>query len=401
MKVGLLYSSPFAENGGAYTFQQDLFRCFLEIASEANHEFHVICEPGMAREFEQRATRAANVYISPMSPSPVPRRVRAAINVAARALRYHGEWRSRESLVVSQRGIEFLFSFGHYAHEAFDTPYMTTVLDLQHWLQPWFPEVSRGTQWQSREHYFSRYLSRATYVITGTKEGQSEIERFFRVPESRIRILPLPTPRYAIEAPQQNVAPLLEKLGVPGRYLFYPAQFWPHKNHVNLFHALRLLTDRGEDMHLVLAGSDHGNASHVRQVARDLGLQDRVRFLGFVAQDDLIALYQGAFALTFPTYFGPDNLPPLEAFALGCPVIASDVPGAREQLGDAAMLVAPSDPVQIATAIKRLADAPAERLAMINRGRAHAVRWTSSEYLKGVFALLDEFARVRRCWSSK
>src|SRR6185436_3788013 len=97
---------------------------------------------------------------------------------------------------------------------------------------------------------------------------------------------------------------LREKYKIEGPYLFYPAQFWPHKNHINLLRAIKLLKERdGLKFTLVLSGSDHGNASYVKQTADELGLADQVIFAGFVPYEDIMAFYKHAFALTFVTFF--------------------------------------------------------------------------------------------------
>jgi glycosyltransferase involved in cell wall biosynthesis len=98
------------------------------------------------------------------------------------------------------------------------------------------------------------------------------------------------------------------------------------------------------------------------------------------------------------TFFGPDNLPPLEAMALGCPVIASNVSGAKEQLGDAALLVDPKKPEEIAEAIKSLSEDSALRQDLIKRGLIRAYRWTAQDYVKEIFSVIDNFEAIRRCW---
>src|SRR5262249_17282302 len=131
--------------------------------------------------------------------------------------------------------------------------------------------------------------------------------------------------------------------------------------------------------------------------ARRLGLADQVKFLGFVEQNDLIDLYKGAFCLAFPTFCGPDNLPPLEAFALGCPVIASEVPGAREQLGEAAILFPPADERALAKAISNLRDQDTrKRLIKAGHARAQITDW--DHYVRSLFESWDEFAGIRRAW---
>jgi glycosyltransferase involved in cell wall biosynthesis len=138
---------------------------------------------------------------------------------------------------------------------------------------------------------------------------------------------------------------------------------------------------------------------YVRQTAENLGLSSQVHFLGFVPREDMIGLYRNALALTYVTFFGPENLPPLEAFALGCPVIASNVPGAQEQLGDAALLVDPKNEGDIAKGIKRLYEDSALRQKLIDRGLERAAKWNGEDWVKSVFTVLDEFQAIRRCWS--
>jgi glycosyltransferase involved in cell wall biosynthesis len=124
---------------------------------------------------------------------------------------------------------------------------------------------------------------------------------------------------------------------------------------------------------------------------------ERVRFLGFVETDELVRLYRGAHALTYLSFFGPENLPPLEAFALGCPVVQADVRGAREQLGDAALLVPPTDAAAIAEAVRRFEDADL-RDRMTEAGRDRAAGYTAEGYVRGVVDFLDEFEPVRSTW---
>ena len=199
-----------------------------------------------------------------------------------------------------------------------DTPFITVVWDLQHRLQPFFPEVSAKGESTRREKDFRTRLCRAATVIAGTEIGRQEIEAFYQVPAERIRVLRHPTPRFALEA-SGAAPPSLERFQLPAGYVFYPAQFWPHKNHVNLLLALKVLKDSGLELHAVFTGADKGNAEKVKAFAESLGLQDQVRFLGFVSVEELSALYRGAMCMAYVSLFGPENLPPLEAFALGCP----------------------------------------------------------------------------------
>ena len=260
-------------------------------------------------------------------------------------------------------------------------------------------EVSARGEWQQRQHFFSRNLRRAAGVIVPNEAGKSQLVRHFQVEEERIMCLAHPTPEFALRVDEADAhAGLRERLGVRASYLFYPAQFWAHKNHYNALRALAALHEAGAHYELVLVGDDKGQARHVASLVREMGLSDSVHQLGFVETEVLVALYRGAHSLLYLSCFGPDNLPPLEAYALGWPVVASDVPGAREQLGEAALLVSPTDRQGIVVAVRTLED-DAERARRVDAGRARAGRFTAHGYVQRVCSFLDDFEHVRRCWA--
>ncbi|MEI6704002.1 MAG: glycosyltransferase family 1 protein, partial [Deltaproteobacteria bacterium] len=252
--------------------------------------------------------------------------------------------------------------------------------------------------WGARERHFKNLLPRAARIITGTGAGKEEIIKYYQVPENLVQVVPFPTPQFALSPPVTEEQQAGESQ-IPENYLFYPAQFWPHKNHVGLLLALKILRDKfGLNFNLVFTGSDKGNLGYVQKMVKELGLEDKVTFLGFVETDFLRELYRRAFALVFPTFLGPDNLPPLEAFALGCPVIASNVEGAEEQLGSAALLFDPKNPEEMALRIKELHDSPAIRDELIRLGHERALSWTAKDYVERMLQIIDDFAPIRRCW---
>ena len=123
--------------------------------------------------------------------------------------------------------------------------------------------------------------------------------------------------------------------------------------------------------------------------------------LGFVPQEDLVGLYRNAFALTYVTFFGPENLTPAEAAPLGCPVIASNVSGAEEQLSNAALLVYPADEQRIALAVKSLHGDQDLRHTLVQRGLERAANLVGEDSVACGVSILDESQPVRRCWSTQ
>jgi glycosyltransferase involved in cell wall biosynthesis len=276
-----------------------------------------------------------------------------------------------------------------------ELPFIFTVLDLQHLEQPWFPEVSRGGEWGRRQAYYNHYVPRATRVIVANTVAADQVRRHFGLSADRLLQIPHPTP--AVDAGTGGVARNIWREAIDRPYLFYPAQFWSHKNHIGALDVVAELGILGHDYDLVLAGADRGQMQRIRNLADERGLAQKVHFCGFLSDADLFDLYRHAHALLFLSHFGPENLPPLEAFALGCPVIAADVPGTREQLSDAAVLVSPLDPREAAARVLELTN-ESVRTPLIKRGRAHAQRTNAGHYVERVISFLDEFELIRRLW---
>ena len=396
MKVGVFLEDFAPEIGGGYTIQRDVFQAVLELIDETHHSFVLFCrQPEHFRSF-LRSPRIEAVAF----PGGFGKRVFARAERGLNSLLDNQKRQTRLEQLCKETGVDFMWFVGAEAVQI-DLPYMAIVWDLQHRLQPWFPEVSANGTWQQRESFYGEYLRRATMIIAGTDVGRMEIERFYQVTSNRIRILPHPTPTFTLRAQQNDLEEILKKYGLKRNYLFYPAQFWSHKNHVNLLRAVGILKQEHQvEFQLVFVGSDKGNQEYVESFAAQLKPSLNVAFLGFVPLEDLIAFYRGAFALTYVTFFGPENLPPLEAFALGCPVIASNVAGSHEQLGDAALLIDPRKPAEIANAIKTLHEDGGLRRELIAKGHTRAERWTATDFVRGVFNALDEFEPVRSCWKS-
>jgi glycosyltransferase involved in cell wall biosynthesis len=384
MKVGFYIGGPSPHWGGAYTYVIEVVSALNRARHDCDHKL-IICHNRYGEEIVRLYPKLASLNVD----------LERTEHQEASALKGEG----RDDIYMRNR-IQFIVELFPAPWSAISAsiPFATIVWDLQHRNNPWFPEVSHHQEWERRESGYSS-LRKAALIYTGTQQGRMEVASFYQIPTDRIRVLPFATPAFALRASDQPPAPeVLNRFSLPQDYVFYPAQFWPHKNHVLLLEACRILRQTtGWDLNVVFCGSDQGNLDYVRAYASRLGVESQTRFLGFVDQVELVELYRGAFCLAFPTFFGPDNMPPLEALAIGCPVLASDVPGAREQLEDAAVYFPPVDEKSLADAILSLRN-PETRERLVRAGRARADRNTWDDYVQGIFASLDEFAAVRRTW---
>jgi glycosyltransferase involved in cell wall biosynthesis len=378
MNVALVQLRLTPEWGGAWTFQQSLTSALDQLAGGTHHRFHTYHVSNNRRWIAKRAwTRGVRRLQDDVL--ELPRRV-----ARHTALERH----------MDAQGIDLVWFTTQFAVEV-GRPYVYTLWDLAHMTQPWYPEVSADGIWEQRHSFFRRVLEPATAVIVANEAMRDLVADAYTIGPERLLCLPHPVPDFAVEAAARPTASdaILQRNGIRRPYLLYPAQFWAHKDHPTLLDALVDLPEYD----LVLVGSDKGEKERVRERAAALGIGERTHLLGFVETEELIALYQHAHALAFVSTFGPENLPPLEACALGCPAIVADVMGAREQFGDAVLRVPVMDAAAVVAAVRELED-PAVRERQIARGRERATQGTAEDYVRGVFAFLDRFELIRRSW---
>lgn len=226
-----------------------------------------------------------------------------------------------------------------------------TIHDLMHRYEPTFPEVSAKGRYGIREHRFRNIASWCRGVMVDSEVGRQHVVESYGAPAAKVYPLPYVAPSYLQDTHER--ADFDTHYRLPVKFLFYPAQFWPHKNHLRLLDAVHRVAERYPDIALVLSGGKHHAFDEVQQRVEDLGMHERIRFVGYVPDADLGGLYRRARALVMPTFFGPTNIPPLEAMAIGCPVLVSGIYGMPEQCGDAALYF---DPKSVTDMVERIAE---------------------------------------------
>ena len=134
-------------------------------------------------------------------------------------------------------------------------------------------------------------------------------------------------------------------------------------------------------------------------MTKKFNLENQVRFTGFVSNEEIPHLYSQSIALVMPTYFGPTNIPPLEAFKLNIPVLYSDLKGLRDQVKEAALLLDLDDPKSLVSNLKKLLSSNELRDNLINKGklRYDEIVLNNDNYniLKKI---IENFKSRRDCW---
>ncbi|MDQ7949305.1 MAG: glycosyltransferase, partial [Pedobacter sp.] len=189
--------------------------------------------------------------------------------------------------------------------------FIYTLWDVGHRDFPEFPEVRREGVFLDRETAYKNILPAAFLTITDSDTLSARLQYLYNLDRERLLAMPF------------NINPLLgqtsaeevvEHQDVEGGFLFYPAQFWPHKNHIRILQAILGLREQGRSVKVVFVGGDKLNQGHVRNFIAMNKLESQVKILGFVEIEEIKRLYQSCIALIMPTYFGPTNIPPFEAW---------------------------------------------------------------------------------------
>ena len=379
MKIGIVTNLHEPTEGGGHSFQKRVLREILQ--TPTHHNFILLNYGALVADF---------------FPHKLPE---IKINFSGS---YTDNGASDLSIAVREHELELVW-FTSQVSEVASCPTFVTVWDTLHRSQPWFPEVSyEGWKWEERETYYRAILPRSARIITGTEFEGKRISKIYNVPEENIAVIPMPGPGDdELSVPGRSKRELLEHLAVDKPYFLYPAQFWAHKNHITLiavWERLKRLVEPSKLPYLLLTGADKGNLDHVLNRIETLGLTAHVRNLGFVTQSDLKGLYENAEALVYSSLAGPDNLPPLEAFAYRCPVIASKNPGCEEQLLDCAVLVNPLSVEAWAEQICGILDDPDKRKSLTEKGFDRYLELRPSHYVSKLLNLFDGFSQTRDLW---
>lgn len=279
--------------------------------------------------------------------------------------------------------------------EQLGIPSMIPIFDLMHRYEREFEEVNQ--KYKEREWLYKNECKKATILLADSTIGKQHIIESYgdvscrkKKLEQKIKILPFIPPDYIYdEIPKKPEVEIFDK------YLFYPAQFWTHKNHKNLLQAIKALKEKDIIINLILVGSEQNNKNNVEIMIKDMELQSQVKILGYVTNNEMIYLYQHATALIMPTFFGPTNIPQLEAFVLGCPVLTSGIYGIPEQVGNAALLFNPNQQQEIAVCIERIWSDASLREELICKGKENASKWGFEQFAQRLSQYIEEYFKIR------
>lgn len=280
-----------------------------------------------------------------------------------------------------------------------DLPYFVTLWDLIHFTAPPYP-LAIGKSFTAANDIWSTVLAKAARVLVESESGKADLIKYYPVSEEKISVLPIFASDMVHVAASidfsEAVMDILDK-----RYILYPAQYRPHKNHIALLKAVKHLKEKGVlNVTLVLTGVDCGTLDIVQSFVKRFQLEKDVLFLGFVTDSELKSLYENTICLVYPSALGPTNMPLIEALSLGCPVVCSSHSGHKEICKEAALYFSPHDHIEIADKIHQVCSMPEVRESLIQSGRTVYEKsvFKVEHAVKRLNAAFDQYSDISQNW---
>ena len=258
-------------------------------------------------------------------------------------------------------------------HFTFQSGFLTNIPniyhphDLQH---IHLPQYFNHFEILKRATRYPVLCSQASFISVTSEWVRQDLVRQYKLPEDKIKVIVLPPVLHAYKSPSENdISRVREKYALHDPFIFYPAQTWPHKNHISLLEALVILRDHyGIKANFISCGQLNDFYLMIKNHINKLGLFEQVKFLGFIDPLDVFCLYKLCNSVIVPSKFEAMSGPVGEAFFAGAPVACSNVTSLPEQAGDAALIFDPDKPEEIAKAIYQLWTDDILRKKLIKRG---------------------------------
>ena len=201
-----------------------------------------------------------------------------------------------------------------------DVGFISNIWDLDHKKNSQFPEHNLSNIYENKEKLFKEIITRAFKIIVPHKSNKNDLIKFYEASDDKISIqnfIPMLPTIYKEKLDIVKYGEIYLKFELPNnkKIIFYPAQFWAHKNHKYIIDVAEILKSKKDDKYLfVFCGGSKGNYAYIKELILKNQLEDYIKIFNFLSDDEVISLYKNCNAVVMPTFCGPTNLPIYESF---------------------------------------------------------------------------------------
>src|ERR1700730_15113847 len=299
-----------------------------------------------------------------------------------------------------RRDLPQLLHVQYTAPLACPVPVVVSVHDVSFLEHPEYFPLLRSLQLRMTVR---RTIRRAARILTGSEFSRDSIARAYDLDPDRIAVVPNAAGGGFHQVRRETaLAQVRERFSIAAPFILSVGDLQPRKNHVGLIEAFAglLRTNPQLPHHLMLAGKETWFARRVLDAAKHSGVADRIRFLGFVSDDDLLNLYNACELFCFPSFYEGFGLPVLEAMACGAVVACANTSAIPEVADGAALLFNPYKQEEITRAMMDLILLPelASRMRRLGLQRATQFSWqnTAQRTLDVYYDVVERSQSTRR-----
>jgi glycosyltransferase involved in cell wall biosynthesis len=357
--VDLTPLRPGGENGGAKILVLRLLKRLQQLAPD--YHFLLLTAPWNHDELTQYENKNTKCLLMAdlTAKAPTPARKQGLYHkfITSILSKLHNKlikFKTHKPFLKSNQ-IDLLFCpFSAPIYAEKDIPLVAIAYDLQHLDYPFFFEAKER---QHRTNFLKNLLKQSQQIVCISEFTRQSFIKHFQATETQLTAVPICIHDRWTKLSEEKVTEHLDKLGLKGHnYAFYPANYWPHKNHRMLLTAYAMYRFQfpNQSLDLVFTGTLKTEENQLREAVASMGLSEKVHFLGFLEEEALGAVWQGCKCLVFPSLYEGFGIPVLEAMAFGKPVIASNVGSLPEVGGDAVLYFDPRKPDELVSCLAKI-----------------------------------------------
>ena len=291
-----------------------------------------------------------------------------------------------KKIYKDKNNLDVFFSPTHYLPLFSVVPSVVSIFDLSYLK---YPELFKKKDLYQLKIWGRYSIKRAKAVITISESSKNAIIEEYKLASDKVHVV-YPGIKELINNREINMTDLQKKYGIKKNFILFVGTIQPRKNIARMVEAISQIPE----LELIVVGKKGWQYEGILDSPRKFGVENRVKFLEFVPDEELSELYKNAICFVLPSLYEGFGLPILEAMKYGCPVVTSNTSSLPEAGGDAALYFDPEDSSDIAEKIKKLLSDDKLREDMIEKGYKQAKKFSWEKAAKEALHVLKEVANA-------